>query len=94
MRILIITLAIAAAIAASPAAQARGGSHSEACGQSVITVGDVITKVRSRCGEPWRIVQLENVFGAGVGERWEYERTTGMVQFWIQGGRVVRIDRI
>jgi len=93
MRTLLITLALAAAFAASPT-RASGGSHSEACGQSVITVGDVITKVRNACGEPWRIVELQNRFGAGVGERWEYERTTGMVQFWIQGGRVVRIDRI
>ena len=92
MRTLIATLALAAALSTSPAQ--ASGSHSESCGQSVITVGDVITKVRRACGEPWRIVQLENVFGAGVGERWEYERTTGMVQFWIQGGRVVRIDRI
>ncbi len=93
MRTLIAAAILAAAVAASPA-QASGGSHTESCGQSVITVGDPITKVRNACGEPWRVVQLENVFGAGVGERWEYERTTGMVQFWIQGGKVVRIDRI
>lgn len=94
MRTLIATVALAFALAASPPAHARGGSHSESCGQSVITVGDVITKVRNACGQPWRVVQIENVFGAGVGERWEYERQTGMVQFWIQGGKVVRIDRI
>jgi hypothetical protein len=92
MRTRFAILALCAALAASAAH--ASGSHTESCGQSVITVGDPITKVSRACGEPWRIVPLENVFGAGMGERWEYERTTGMVQFWIQGGKVVRIDRI
>jgi hypothetical protein len=95
MRTLIVALvlSLAANLIAMPA-HASGGSHTESCGQSVVRVGDPITKVRSACGEPWRIVDLQNRFGAGVGERWEYERDTGMVQFWIQGGKVVRIDRI
>lgn len=93
MRALIFALALSAAMSACQA-QARGGSHSESCGQSVIVVGDPITKVRRACGQPWRVVQLQNALGAGVGERWEYERGTGMAQFWIQGGRVVRIERI
>lgn len=92
MRTLIATLALAAALSTSPAHATSASS--ERCGSNVITIGDPITKVSNACGQPWRVVQLENVFGAGVGERWEYERTTGMVQFWIQGGRVVRIDRI
>lgn len=50
MRTLIATLALAAALSTSPTH--ASGSHSESCGQSVITVGDVITKVRRACGEP------------------------------------------
>lgn len=92
MRTLIALLALAAAIGASPAH--ASGASSERCGSSVITLSDPITKVRNACGQPWRVVDLQNRFGASVGERWEYERTSGMVQFWIQGGRVVRIDRI
>ncbi len=68
-------------------------SHSEACGQSVITVGAPVTKLRA-CGEPWRIVTLVNEQGGAVGERWEYERQTGLVLFTVQGGRVVRIERV
>ncbi|SDD46802.1 hypothetical protein [Aquimonas voraii] len=67
-------------------------SHSEACGQSVITVGAAVTKLRE-CGEPWRIVTLVNAQGAPIGERWEYERQTGLVMFTVQGGRVVRVER-
>lgn len=88
--IIATVLALAALLATAPAAASYS---SESCGSSVITVGDPITKVRSACGEPWRIVQLQNALGAALGERWEYERTTGMVLFTIQGGRVVRIDR-
>lgn len=69
-----------------------GSSHSEACGQSVVTVGAPVTKLRE-CGEPWRIVTLVNEQGAPIGERWEYERPTGLVMFTVQGGRVVRIER-
>ncbi len=67
-------------------------SHSEACGQSVITVGAPVTKLRV-CGEPWRIVTLVNAQGAPIAERWEYERPVGLVMFTVQGGRVVRIER-
>jgi hypothetical protein len=91
MRTLLTTLALAAAFAASPAH--ASGSSSERCGSSVITIGDPITKVRNACGQPWRIVDLQNDFGASIGERWEYERTNGLAQFVIQGGKVVGIYR-
>lgn len=91
MRTLIATLALAAALSASPAHATSASS--ERCGSSVITIGDPITKVRNACGEPWRIVDLQNRFGASIGERWEYERTNGLAQFVIQGGKVVGIYR-
>jgi hypothetical protein len=80
-----------AAWSASAEAQSSP-SHSEACGQSVITVGAPANKLRT-CGEPWRIVTLVNTQGAPVGERWEFERQTGLVLITVRGGRVVRIER-
>jgi hypothetical protein len=65
---------------------------SERCGSSVVTVGDPVTKLRA-CGKPWRIVTLVNDKGAAVGERWEFERDTGLALFVVSGGRVVRIER-
>lgn len=95
MRTLILMFALASAAALpSPAAAQQRGSYSESCGQYSVGVGDPVSKVRRACGQPFRVVQLQNRFGAGVGERWEYERQTGMVLFTIQGGQVVRIDRV
>jgi hypothetical protein len=86
MRILILALLLA-----SPLVAARDYTHR--CGQAVISVGDPVTKLR-RCGDPWRVVQLENRLGAAVGERWEFETRSGVVLITVQGGKVVRIDRI
>jgi len=80
-----LLLSLSLPAAASP-------SHSERCGYAVMTVGAPITKLRE-CGEPFRIVTLVNAQGAAIGERWEYERQTGLVMFTVQGGRVVRIER-
>lgn len=76
-----------------PALASASPSHSERCGQSVITVGAPMTKLRA-CGTPWRIVTLVNEHGAAVAERWEFERDTGLALFTVQGGRVVRIERV
>lgn len=86
MRTLIVALLLAAPIAA------QAQDHTHRCGQSVISVGDPSPKLK-RCGEPWRVVQLENRFGAAVGERWEFETRSGVVLITVQGGRVVQIVR-
>lgn len=65
-----------------------------ACGQQVIGHGSPITKLRRACGEPQRVVRLVNAQGAGVGERWEYERGRSLVLFTLSGGRVVHIERL
>jgi hypothetical protein len=65
-----------------------------ACGQRVVSVGDSTAALRSRCGEPDRIVQLVNVYGAGTGQRWEYDRRNATVLFTISGGRVTAIDEV
>lgn len=65
-----------------------------ACGQRVVSVGDSTAALRSRCGEPDRIVQLVNVYGAGTGQRWEYDRRNATVLFTVSGGRITAIDEV
>lgn len=84
------TLILALLLASPLAAQAQDYTHR--CGQSVISVGDPVTKLK-RCGEPWRVVELQNRLGAVVGERWEFETRSGVVLITVQGGRVVQIVR-
>jgi len=64
------------------------------CGQRVVSVGDSIAALRSRCGEPDRIVQLVNIYGAGIGQRWEYDRRNTTVLFTVSSGRVTAIDDV
>jgi hypothetical protein len=59
----------------------------------VVSVGDSIAALVQRAGKPDRTVQLENAYGGGVGERWEYYLPGGkLVMFTIRGSRVVAID--
>jgi hypothetical protein len=86
MRPMILALLLAAPLAA------QSQDHTHRCGQAVIAVGDPVTKLR-RCGEPWRIVQLETRQGGAAGERWEFEAGRGVVLITVHGGRVVQIVR-
>jgi len=58
----------------------------------VIAVGDSTGKLVQAAGQPSRIVQLENEYGAVVGERWEYDIDGKTVGFTIHDGKVERID--
>lgn len=69
-------------------------ADTHACGQRVVSVGDSIAALRSRCGEPDRIVQLVNVYGAGTGQRWEYDQRNTTVLFTVSSGRVTAIDEV
>lgn len=60
----------------------------------VVTTGDSIAAVIQRAGKPDRIVQLQNEYGAAVGERWEYYFGSKLVALNIIGGRVVSIDEV
>jgi hypothetical protein len=61
--------------------------------KGVVAVGDNIAQLVERAGKPDRTVPLENGFGAGVGERWEYYLRDGkMVSFYISGGHIYNID--
>lgn len=60
----------------------------------VVSEGDSIAAVLQRAGKPDRIVQLQNGYGAAVGERWEYYFGSKLVALEISGGRVVSITEI
>lgn len=81
-------------LALSVATPRTEAADTYACGQRVVGVGDSIAALRSRCGEPDRIVQLVNVYGAGTGQRWEYDRRNTTVLFSISNGRVTAIDEV
>ena len=85
---------IAAAILAAAYATPAAALDSYNCGYQVVSIGAPITKLRSACGQPDHIVQLTNRLGAVVAERWEYQRGRSLVQFIVQGGRVVRVEHI
>lgn len=61
-------------------------------GDRIVTTGMSIAEVMQRAGQPSRTVQLENVYGAGVGERWEYYRGNKQYNVWLSGGKVVKVD--
>jgi hypothetical protein len=39
-------------------------------------------------------VQLVNVYGAGTGQRWEYDQRNTTVLFTVTSGRVTAIDEV
>jgi hypothetical protein len=85
-------LALGIALGAFPTPVPAADTH--ACGQRVVSVGESVASLRAKCGEPDRIVQLVNVYGAGTGQRWEYDRRDKTVLFTVTGGRVTAIDEV
>ena len=61
-------------------------------GARVVAVGDSTGKLVQAAGQPTRIVQLENEYGAVVGERWEYDIDGKTVGFTLHDGKIARID--
>ena len=51
-------------------------------------------EVIDRVGQPSRTIQLENVYGAGVGERWEYYRGKKQFSIWLARGKVVKVEEL
>lgn len=61
--------------------------------RGVVGTGDTVAELVQKAGKPDRRVQLENRYGGGTGERWEYYLANGrMVSFIIHDGRVLLID--
>lgn len=58
----------------------------------IVTTGMTLAEVLDRVGEPSRRVEITNVYGAGLGERWEYYRKAKQYNVWAQGGKVVKVD--
>lgn len=84
MRRIILTVVLLCLCAAASAATYRFRN-------GVVTEGDSVAAVMQRAGKPDRIVQLENEYGAGVGERWEYYFGSKLVALVISGGKVISI---
>ncbi len=85
MRRIILTVVLLCLCAAASAATYRFRN-------GVVTEGDSVAAVMQRAGKPDRIVQLENEYGAGVGERWEYYFGSKLVALVISGGKVISIS--
>ena len=84
MRRIILTLVLLCLCAAASAATYRFRN-------GVVTEGDSVAAVIQRAGKPDRVVQLQNEYGAGVGERWEYYFGSKLVALVISDGRVISI---
>lgn len=84
MRRIILTIVLLCLCAAASAGTYRFRN-------GVVSEGDSVAAVIQRAGKPDRIVQLENEYGAGVGERWEYYFGSKLVALVISGGRVIEI---
>lgn len=79
---LVLTACMAMAVAGETFRFSRG----------VVSVGDSIAQLVDRAGQPTRVVRLENRFGAGMGERWEYFLPNGKyVGITISDGRIEAI---
>jgi hypothetical protein len=86
--LLLLALATPAALAQSPTIETYN------CGYQVVRVGVSIGKLTAACGQPTRVANVENTFGAVAGERWEYHRTDGsVVLFYVAGATIRRIER-
>ena len=84
--------AIVLAIILSATGIAQAQTATATFGSRVLVEGDSVARVFEVAGKPDRIVQLENRFGAGVGERFEYYRDGKTITVEISGGRVIRIN--
>lgn len=61
-------------------------------GSKLIVIGDSVAKVFEVAGKPDRVVQLENRYGAAMGERFEYYRGGKTITITISGSRVVDVS--
>jgi hypothetical protein len=86
------TLMLAALAALTITGQAEANTWR--CGQHVVATGDSVSTLRQKCGEPDRVVQLVNVYGAGSGQRWEYDRRGVTTLVTLSAGRIDGIAEV
>lgn len=63
-------------------------------GSKVVSLDDSEAKVYQAAGQPTRVVQLQNRYGAADGYRLDYVTDRKTVQITIRGGRVVDIEEV
>jgi len=57
----------------------------------IVTTGMTTSEVLSRAGQPTVREDVQNKYGAVLGQRWEYHGKR-MVTLWVRAGKVERID--
>lgn len=60
-------------------------------GNRVVSDGDAVGIVFEVLGKPDRTVDIENRFGAALGERWEYYRDGKTISIIVAGSKVLSI---
>lgn len=85
MRIVIFILAALLSMSAWSEGVARIGGK-------IVTEGMSVAEVRQKIRKPDNVVQLENGFGAGVGQRWDYYEGKRVLMLTIASGQVVDIS--
>lgn len=90
MRTMILAAGLALAMAAMTAD--AGPQRMWNFGYETVMEGDSSSVLRKKGGEPTRIVPLQNVYGATIGERWEYDKNGKTIHFTIKAGRVQSIS--
>ena len=58
---------------------------------TIVTTGMTSSEVLKRVGEPDAREDVQNKYGAVLGQRWEYHGKR-MVTLWVRAGKVERID--
>ena len=58
---------------------------------TIVTTGMTSSEVLKRVGEPDAREDVQNKYGAVLGQRWEYHGNR-MVTLWVRAGKVERID--
>jgi len=85
MRIVIFVLAALLSMSAFGEGVARIGGK-------IVTEGMSVAEVRQKIRKPDNVVQLQNGFGAGIGQRWDYYEGKRVVMLTIASGQVVDIS--
>lgn len=85
MRIVIFVLAVLLSFTAMAEGVARIGGK-------IVTEGMSVAEVRQKIRKPDNVVQLQNRYGAGIGERWEYYEGRRVVMLEISEGRVYSVS--
>lgn len=87
MRLLLASIMLFFSAAAAASDTARIGGR-------IVTTGMSSAEVRQRVGEPPNIEDIQNKFGAVIGQRWEYVDGRRTINLYMQQGKLVRIEEI